>query len=84
MRRSGPGSRRPRRCRPIKRQLELEGIDDVAELAIVGDADHVLESISALAASGVTELMADVFGSSEEQDRTREVLRQFPRERGPQ
>jgi 5,10-methylenetetrahydromethanopterin reductase len=65
-----------------KRQLELEGIDDVAELAIVGDADQVLESISALAEAGVTELMADVFGSPEEQDRTRDVLRRFPRERG--
>ena len=47
-----------------QRQLELEGIDDLAELAIVGDADHVLESISALAEAGVTELMADVFGTS--------------------
>ena len=63
-----------------RRQLELEGIDDVAQLAIVGDADHVLASISALAEAGVTELMADVFGSTDEQDRTREVLRHFPRE----
>ena len=66
-----------------RRQLELEGIDDVAELAIVGDADHVLESISALGEAGVTELMADVFGSPDEQDRTRDVLRHFPRDRGP-
>lgn len=65
-----------------RRQLELEGIDDVAELAIVGDADHVLESISALAEAGVTELMADVFGTPDEQDRTRDVLCKFPRERG--
>jgi 5,10-methylenetetrahydromethanopterin reductase len=64
------------------RQLELEGIDDVAKLAIVGDADHVLESISALAEAGVTELMADVFGSPDEQDRTRDMLCNFPRERG--
>jgi 5,10-methylenetetrahydromethanopterin reductase len=63
-----------------RRQLELEGIDDVAELAIVGDADQVLASISALAEAGVTELMADVFGSPEEQDRTRDVLRHFPRD----
>ena len=67
-----------------RRQLELEGIDDLAKLAIVGDADRVLESICGLAEAGVTELMADVFGTPDEQDRTREVLRNFPRERGPQ
>ncbi len=63
-----------------QRQLALEGNDDLAELAIVGDADQVLESISALAEAGVTELMADVFGTAEEQDRTREVLCNFPRD----
>ena len=62
-----------------RRQLALEGLDDVAELAIVGDADHVLESLSALADAGVTELMADVFGSADEQAHTREVLCNFPR-----
>ena len=67
-----------------QRQLGLEGIDDVAELAIVGDADHVRESLSALAEAGVTELMADVFGSPDEQDLTREVLCSFPRESGLQ
>jgi F420-dependent oxidoreductase-like protein len=65
-----------------QRQLALEGIDDVAELAIVGDGDHVRESISALAEAGVTELMADVFGSPDEQALTREVLCTFPRESG--
>jgi 5,10-methylenetetrahydromethanopterin reductase len=63
-----------------QRQLGLEGIDDLAELAIVGDADQVLESVAALAEAGVTELMADVFGSPDEQDRTREVLCHFQRE----
>ncbi|HEX4430662.1 MAG TPA: TIGR03564 family F420-dependent LLM class oxidoreductase [Frankiaceae bacterium] len=63
-----------------QRQLGLEGMDDVAQLAIVGDGDHVLECIAALAEAGVTELMADVFGSPEEQDRTREVLCTFPRD----
>jgi F420-dependent oxidoreductase-like protein len=65
-----------------RRQLELEGLDDVADLAIVGDADQVLESISALAEAGVTELMADVFGSPEEQVRTREVICNFARDGG--
>jgi F420-dependent oxidoreductase-like protein len=63
-----------------QRQLALEGIDDLAELAIVGDADQVLESITALVESGVTELMADVFGTPEEQERTREVLCGLPRD----
>jgi alkanesulfonate monooxygenase SsuD/methylene tetrahydromethanopterin reductase-like flavin-dependent oxidoreductase (luciferase family) len=63
-----------------QRQLRLEGLDDVAELAIVGDADQVVESLSALADAGVTELMADVFGSPEEQAHTRSVLCGFPRE----
>ena len=62
-----------------QRQLALEGLDDVAKLAIVGDADHVGEQISALAASGVTELMADVFGTPEEQAETRSVLSNFAR-----
>jgi alkanesulfonate monooxygenase SsuD/methylene tetrahydromethanopterin reductase-like flavin-dependent oxidoreductase (luciferase family) len=67
-----------------QRQLALEGLDDVAELAIVGDADHVSESISALAEAGVTELMADVFGTPQEQAETRDVLSRFPRGgRGP-
>ena len=62
------------------RQLALEGIDDLAELAIVGDADQVTETILALAEAGVTELMADVFGTPEEQARTREVLCNLPRD----
>ncbi|HEX4015437.1 MAG TPA: TIGR03564 family F420-dependent LLM class oxidoreductase [Frankiaceae bacterium] len=63
-----------------QRQLGLEGMDDLAELAIVGEADQVLESVSALAEAGVTELMADVFGTAEEQARTRELLCSFPRD----
>jgi F420-dependent oxidoreductase-like protein len=56
------------------RQLAGEGLADLADLAIVGDADTVAERVGALAALGVTELMADVFGTPDERDATTAVL----------
>jgi F420-dependent oxidoreductase-like protein len=53
-----------------RRQLGAEGLDDVADLAIVGDANEVAARVQDLAASGVTELMADVFGTPAERDAT--------------
>ena len=57
-----------------QRQLAHEGLDDLAELAIVGDADAVTELLAALADLGVTELMADVFGTPDERIATTELL----------
>lgn len=57
-----------------KRQLAAEGLDDVAELALVGTADEVTEQIEALGALGVTELMADVVGTEAEVEATTAVL----------
>jgi len=57
-----------------RRQLAAEGLSDVAELAIVGDADTVAGRVEALAELGVTELMADVFGTPDERDATAALL----------
>ncbi len=57
-----------------RRQLAAEGLDDLADLAIVGDAGTVAARVAALAGAGVTELMADVFGTPDERDETRRVL----------
>jgi 5,10-methylenetetrahydromethanopterin reductase len=53
-----------------RRQLVAEGLDDVAELAIVGDADDVAGRVEELASLGVTELLADVFGTPDERQAT--------------
>jgi F420-dependent oxidoreductase-like protein len=57
-----------------RRQLAEECLDDVADLAVVGDADRVNERVTELAAIGVTELMADIFGTPEERAATTAVL----------
>ena len=62
-----------------RRQLAAEGLDDLAGLAIVGSAAEVTDRIAALAAIGVTELMADVFGSPDERAATVALLTGLPR-----
>jgi 5,10-methylenetetrahydromethanopterin reductase len=57
-----------------QRQLALEGLEDLADLAVVGDADTVAARVTELAAIGVTELMADVFGTPEERETSIGVL----------
>ncbi len=57
-----------------RRQLEAEGLRDLADLAIIGDADTVAARVAALGEIGVTELMADVFGTDAEREQTRTVL----------
>jgi 5,10-methylenetetrahydromethanopterin reductase len=57
-----------------RRQLAAEGLDDVAELAVIGSEAEVTDRIDALAAIGVTELMADVAGSDDEMAATTELL----------
>jgi 5,10-methylenetetrahydromethanopterin reductase len=57
-----------------RRQLTVEGLDDVADLAIVGNADEVAARVEALGELGVTELMADIFGTPDEKEMTISVL----------
>lgn len=57
-----------------RRQLTTEGLDDLADLALVGTVDEVVERIGRLGEIGVTELMADVFGTPEERAATVAVL----------
>ncbi|HET6812059.1 MAG TPA: TIGR03564 family F420-dependent LLM class oxidoreductase [Acidimicrobiales bacterium] len=56
------------------RQLRHEGLDDVADLAIVGDAAEVADRVRSLTGIGVTELMADVFGTPDEREATTALL----------
>lgn len=50
--------------------LDREGAEGPADVAIVGDEASVREQVEALAAVGVTDLVASVFGAKEERDRT--------------
>jgi F420-dependent oxidoreductase-like protein len=57
-----------------KRQLAAEGLDDLADLALLGSAEEVTDRIGALGEIGVTELMADVAGDDDEIAATTELL----------
>lgn len=52
------------------RMMSIEGFADPAELGLVGNEAEVSARIEELAALGVTELLANVVGSPEEQART--------------
>jgi F420-dependent oxidoreductase-like protein len=56
------------------RMMALEGLDDPADLGIIGDEDTVVQRIAELREIGVTELLANVVGSAEEQQRTVALL----------
>jgi hypothetical protein len=56
------------------RMMAAEGLDDPAELGLIGDEQHVGARIDELAAVGVTELLANVVGAPEEQERTVALL----------
>ena len=57
-----------------KRQLAAEGLDDVADLAVLGTEQEVIDQIGALAEIGMTELVADVVGDDGEMAATTELL----------
>jgi len=57
-----------------KRMIAAEGIDDVVDLAIIGDADTVLAGIERLARAGATEILAHVEGNPDERVATRALL----------
>ena len=56
-----------------KRMIAAEGIDDAVDLAIIGDADTVLEGIERMAQAGATEILAHVEGNPDERRATREL-----------
>jgi len=55
--------------------LDREGAEGPADVAVVGDEAVVRGAFDELAAIGATDLVASIFGSSEERTRTRELLR---------
>jgi F420-dependent oxidoreductase-like protein len=54
--------------------LDREGAAGPADIAAIGDERTVAAAIKRVADTGTTELIANVFGSAEEQARTRELL----------
>ncbi len=57
-----------------RRMLAGEGLSDLSDLAVIGSADQVRSRVTALAQAGVTELMADVFGTPDERAATLALL----------
>jgi F420-dependent oxidoreductase-like protein len=55
--------------------LDREGAGGPADVALVGDEGRVVGAIEHLDAIGATDFCANVFGSAEERDRTRALLR---------
>jgi alkanesulfonate monooxygenase SsuD/methylene tetrahydromethanopterin reductase-like flavin-dependent oxidoreductase (luciferase family) len=55
--------------------LDREGADGPADIAFIGDEDAVRPKVEQLASIGATDFVANIFGSSEERERTRELLR---------
>jgi 5,10-methylenetetrahydromethanopterin reductase len=54
--------------------LDREGAAGPGDVAVVGDADSVAQQLRGLADIGVTDLALPVFGSTEEQSRTKQLL----------
>ena len=50
--------------------LDREGAEGPGDVAIVGDEDAVAAQVAALGDLGVTDLVASIFGSKDERDRT--------------
>jgi F420-dependent oxidoreductase-like protein len=55
--------------------LDREGADGPADIAFIGDEGAVRPKVEQLASIGATDFVANIFGSSEERERTRELLR---------
>jgi F420-dependent oxidoreductase-like protein len=63
--------------------LDREGKSTPGDLAIIGDEASVREQLLAYRKTGVTDLIASPFGSSDDQKRTRGVLRELAQELAP-
>lgn len=57
-----------------RRQVEAEGVEHPVDLAVVGDEAAAAEDLAAFVQAGMTELYANVIGTSDERRRTREFL----------
>ena len=55
--------------------LDREGADTPGDIALVGDEDSVAAQVRALADAGVTEFGASIYGSEEEQQKTRALMK---------
>jgi len=55
--------------------LDREGVSGPADVAVIGDEAAVRAQVEHLASIGASDLVANVFGSAEERDRTRAFLR---------
>jgi hypothetical protein len=62
--------------------LDREGVADAADVAIIGDADYVTERLDALAAAGVDEFAAFVYGDPDPVQRTQDLLARLARADG--
>lgn len=64
----------PARLASYRRMLRMEGVDQPAQIALIGDEPTVGRHLAHLEEIGVTELMAAVHGTPEEVARTRQML----------
>jgi 5,10-methylenetetrahydromethanopterin reductase len=60
--------------------LDKEGAGGPADVAVIGDEDHVAAQLQRLSGLGATELSLPVFGSKEERERTFALLSALARE----
>lgn len=57
--------------------LDREGASAPSDVALVGDEDHVLNALAALADAGATEFVASAIGDAEERQRTTDLLASY-------
>jgi F420-dependent oxidoreductase-like protein len=55
--------------------FDREGVRGPADVALIGDEETVARAVAELSETGITDLVAERFGSKAEQDRTRLLLR---------
>jgi alkanesulfonate monooxygenase SsuD/methylene tetrahydromethanopterin reductase-like flavin-dependent oxidoreductase (luciferase family) len=55
--------------------LDREGLAGPADLAVIGDEDEVRDRLERFVAAGADDVVASLFGTREETDRTRALLR---------
>jgi ATP-dependent exoDNAse (exonuclease V) alpha subunit len=57
-----------------RRALELDGITDVADVAVIGDEEAVTAVLDGFFAAGATEVIANLLGNEEERRRSLALL----------
>jgi alkanesulfonate monooxygenase SsuD/methylene tetrahydromethanopterin reductase-like flavin-dependent oxidoreductase (luciferase family) len=61
--------------------LDREGVDGPGDVAVVGDEEAVARQLDRIATAGATDLMASLFGSSDERQRSTALLSGLARSR---